>query len=273
MRLAAVFAVILAGTAQADPALLDFMGGQGCTFGADSRAAAISAGFEDADIDALIEGALSDGTARRQGDYVVLNESLCKIRLPNINSPYSVTSPEIVAITSTIDAFSADGFAGCFLQDPIAHFDVMKSGKHGAGFFDYVEFVAANLISGDITFFGKSSLSTPLGFQVATGDCAKVPQIEGIRRSHSFLVAGFGPMIRRMGAENLCSDRGRPTVSQIDGLVRLQGGDPDASDSQGPEANAWLWMEIVMISVASGWYGGMNSTQKGNPRPPLCHYP
>ncbi|MGL4320831.1 MAG: hypothetical protein ACRCS3_08210, partial [Paracoccaceae bacterium] len=83
-----------------DDALLDFMGGQGCTIGVDSRLAAVGAGFDEARIDALITATLANGTARQQRAYVVLDETICTIRLPEIQSAFTAASPEIVAITS-----------------------------------------------------------------------------------------------------------------------------------------------------------------------------
>jgi hypothetical protein len=62
-------------------------------------------------------------------------------------------------------------------------------------------------------------------------------------------------------------------MKAIEQATRLQGGDPDADEQTNPEVNAWLWFEFDLISMAAGWRDGMTGTEKGKPRPPLCHYP
>jgi hypothetical protein len=264
---------LLAQPAAADDrALLEFMGGQGCTFGPDSRAAAVDAGFAEADIDAAVDKTLAGGDARREGAYVVLDAQVCTIRIPEINSPYTVTTPEIVAFTSAVDAFVSEGQPGCFLQDPLAWFDDLKGGKLGAGFLDYADFVAAGLIAGDITYYSETPLKTPRGFQIVVGDCAKVLQIKGIQRSHALLKQSFDPIIRSLGARTVCEPIGRFPREIEDMLVRLQGGDPAVNEPQ-DGVNSWMWLQIRMISIAAGWHEGLTGTVKGVMRPPLCHYP
>lgn len=279
MRRAALLTLLAApaaaAPAAADPGLLGFMGGQGCTIGADSRAAAIAAGFDAAAIDALVAATLADGRASRQGDYVVLNEATCDIRRPDLASSFTVASPEIAAMASGIADFAADGFPGCFLVDAIPAFDALRGGGEGSGFFDYVNFIGAGIAAGEVSFYGPSLLSVPPGFQIVAGNCADVPQIDAIRRSQSSLQTAFGPMIRRMGKENICGPDAWPsaTIEQMDWLIREQGGDPAIAKNPGNGANGWMWMEIFMLTVAAGWHEGMTSTEKGTPRPPLCHYP
>ena len=265
----AVLLALAASPAAADPALLDFMGGQGCTFGADSRAAAKAAGFDDARIETLIKQALAEGYAERQRDYIVLDVSLCTIRLPEITSAYTVTSPEIRAMTSEPGEM---GEPGCFLRDPPTDFDALKGSIPGAGFADYITFVGAGLISGDLRFYSPSSLMVPPGFQVLTGDCADVPNIDAIRRSHAFLASGFGDYIRALGAEMPCNAAGFGTLTS-DFTARMQGADPAKPLEDQLEINAWLFFEYEMIAMAAGWHEGMTGTEKGDPRPPICHYP
>jgi hypothetical protein len=267
--------MLMGGAAQADEAgLLQFMGGQGCTFGAESRAAAVGAGFAEAAIDRLIERALSDGEAQREGGYVVLGEAICDIRVPDIRSPWAVSSPVVVAMTSGIDAFVAEGFPGCFLIEPMAAFDALRGEGQGAGFLDYAGFVGAGIAAGQLSFFGTSALTAPPGLQVVEGPCAEVPQIGAIRRRQATLQAVFGPMIRDMGETNVCGPEAWPsaTIEQMDWLIRVQGSDPDRPEFVGEGVNAWIWMEIFMLTVAAGWHEGMTGTDWGTPRPPLCHH-
>ncbi|MFZ1471211.1 MAG: hypothetical protein WAT09_19855, partial [Paracoccaceae bacterium] len=88
---AALLPLLLAATPAIadDAALIAFMGGQGCTFGADSRAAAIAAGFSEATIESAIDTALANRRAKQEGVYVVLDRRICTIRLPEITSPYT----------------------------------------------------------------------------------------------------------------------------------------------------------------------------------------
>jgi hypothetical protein len=269
-----LLACLCAGPAAADEAALRvFMGGQGCTFGADSRTAAVAEGFDDADIDALITTALADGGAKRDGDYVVLARHLCTIRLPdNTASPYTVASPEIVAMTSAIDTYAADGAPGCFLIDPYQGFQALKGGDLEAGFDAYLQFVAANVIFGDLRFYGPSPLEAPRGFLVVTGGCASAVDTEAIRNNHFYLTKGFGEYTRQLGERMSCTGS-QPVDWSIPLAEILQGVNPtDPVESQ-PEHNAWLWLEYQMIALAAGWHEGMSATEKGTPRPPLCHYP
>jgi|GEM_PF-1442215 len=270
---AALFPLFLAATPALadDTALIGFMGGQGCTFGPDSRAAAITAGHDASAIDALITASLKDGRAKQEGAYTVLNAATCTIRLPDIASNYTVNSPEIVAITSAIDAYAAEGAPGCFLVEPFVAFDALK-GKEGAGYFDTLNFLAAAIISGDLRFYGTSPLTVPPGFQVVTGACADLPDITAIRRNHDYIVHGFGPFIRALGATTPCARKEYDDPS-LDLAARLQGVDPKSLVEDPLDVNAWLWMEYTMIALAAGWREDMTGTEKGTPRPPLCHYP
>ena len=177
-------------------------------------------------------------------------------------------------MTSAIDAHADQGFPGCFLQDAPAAFDALAGGGPGSGFADYVAFVGSGIAAGALAYFGSSALEAPPGFQVVAGPCANVPQIESIRRRQATLRAVFGPMIRRMGEENTCAPEAWPsiTLDQMDSLIRLQGGDPDRPDHVGDGVNAWMWMEIFMLTAAAGWYEGVPAASRGTPRPPLCHY-
>jgi hypothetical protein len=272
-RASILMACLFAGPAVADDAdLLHFMGGHGCTIGADSKAAATSAGFDAGQIDALVDAALSDGTASQQRAYVVLSKDICTIRLPAIQSAYTVTSPEVLAVTSAIDAYAADGAPGCFLGDTPGAFDALRGDGRGAGFGDYIAFIGAGIISGEMRFYSPSPLHTPISFQVTTGACAKVLDIDAINQSHAFIASGFGDYIRLLGAENAC-DGSAYGMAAAEFATRVQGADPKTLVEYQPGVNAWLFFEYDLIAMAAGWHEGMSGTEKGTPRPPLCHYP
>lgn len=277
MRAAFVFCLLVATPAAANPELSEFMGAHGCTLGADSRAAAEAAGFGTEAVEALVAESLADGRAAQEGNYVVLDETICTIRLPVIESAYSVSSPEIIAITSAVDAFAGDDAAGCFLDDPVALFDTLKGGPAGAGFSDFISFVGAGLIEGDLRFYSPSILKSPFGFQSLAGPCANVPEREDIDRSHAALVTGFGAYVRALGAETPCDgDKAASLPFDQSVMARftatVQGVDPEDQDPNRPNINAWLWFEYDLIAMAAGWHEGMSGVEKGTPRPPLCHY-
>jgi hypothetical protein len=271
MRAALALFMLVATPAAANPELLAFMGGQGCTFGADSRDAALAAGFQGTELDLLIKEALDNGSAKPEGKYVVLSPALCTIRPPEIEPGQTLTSQEILAHISEIDAFASEGQPGCFLTDLQDHFDRQRGGARGSGFFDYSDFVAAGLISGELTYYAESPLVVPMGPQSVSGDCAKVPQIEGIQRSHALMIQTFDPIVRAWGQSLSCDDGiDYPRLYQAR-LILLQGGDWRSNDAQ-DGVNAWMWMSVMFISIAAGWHEGMTATDKGMPRPPICHY-
>ena len=278
MRAALAIAVGLLGAPALadDTSLIAFMGGQGCTFGEGSRAAAIATGHDASAIDTLIATTLADGRAQQQGAYTVLNAATCTIRLPDITSAYTVTSPEVIAMTSAIDAYvgreGLDDEPGCFLNDPSEAFDALNGGARGAGFNDYITFLGAAIISGDVRFYAPDPLRTPVSSQVVTGACAELANIDAIRRSHTILESSFGEYIRLSGAENPCTGAGFG-MAALDYTYRAQGIDPALPDENQPEINAYLFFEFELIAMAAGWHEGMSGTAKGTPRPPLCHYP
>ena len=277
MRAALALCLLTAAPANANPELLEFMGGQGCTFGADRGAVATATGLSVDTINAFIAQSLDDGTAVQERDYVVLGEKVCTIRLPVIDGAYTIASPEIVAMTSPVDAYAADGAPGCFLIDPLLAFDAMNGSSRGAGFADYIAFVGAGLVAGDLRFYSPSVLRTPFGFQNVKGPCAAVPDIEVIDRSHLALTTGFGGYIRALGAETPCEGDQSGDLSYDDSVMArytatVQGFDLSDKAQDQPRINAWLWFEYDLIAMAAGWHEGMTGTEKGTPRPPLCHY-
>ncbi len=273
-----MLAFLSAQVARADDVeLLALMGGQGCTIGADSREAAERAGFDAEQIDALMSMTLTNGKAKQQGRYVVLDEDICTIRLPDIQSDYTIASLEIRAITSAIDADASDGERGCFLGDAPFVFDGLKGGKSGAGFADFIAFIGAGIIAGDLRFYSPSVLRPPVAFQNVRGPCAAIPDIEVINRSYSALSTGFGGYVRALGAEVPCNDDQNEELPYDTSVMArytatVQGYDLAADERDQPKINAWLWFEYDLITMAAGWHEGMTGTERGTPRPPLCHY-
>ncbi|MFZ1340926.1 MAG: hypothetical protein WAS26_17940 [Paracoccaceae bacterium] len=273
MRRAVLLAFVLAARPALgdEAALIAFMGGQGCTIGADSRTAAAAAGHDAAAVDALAAAALADGRGKQEGAYVVLNEATCTIRLPDITSPYTVNSPEIVAITSAIDAYAPEGEPGCFIENLVDDFAALNGGDLDAGLRDFLAFTASGIIAGDLRFYSPSPLRTPISWQVVTGACAELQDIDAIRRSHAFIASGFGSYIRLLASETACPDGWNPRTMRF--AAEIQGTDPAIPTEDQPEINAWLGFEYDLIAFAAGWHEDLTATSPGTPRPPLCHYP
>lgn len=260
----------LGNVARAQGDLVEFLGGEGCTLGADSRAKAQAAGFKDAQIDKAIAEALAGGLAEQQGEYVVLSKEICMIRLPKIQSDYTVDSPEIKKLTSARDAYKDTGDIGCFLGDVGAFF--RQRYPEVAGNSRFLRFYAAGLISGELTFYSPSPLSTPMGFQDLTGECADVPYADDIKRAKSFIRdAYFDGYIRKRMKDTVCTDSGG-AVTAMEYTHEMQGVDVKSGKAPEQPINAWLWFEFDLIAMAAGWREGMSWSSKGELRPPLCHY-
>lgn len=279
MRLGWGAALVVCGATPAladDVALLGYMGGQGCTFGVQSTAGAVAAGFDAVEIDLFITGALERGEASQQGVWIVLDESICTIRLPDIQSRWSVTDPEIIAMTPFYrDEYEMSGEIiideGCFFEDAITQFNGLNSGDIEAGFKDYVALIATGIIAGDIRFYSDSPLRTPITFQRMTGACSNVANIDDIARSQPVISDGFDAWVRAAGAYNVCDVDSFSWPPMID--IRLQGYDPDVELEDQDAVNTLMGFEWMFITMAAGWHDGQSATQRGVPRPPLCHYP
>ncbi|PVA09590.1 hypothetical protein DC366_12925 [Pelagivirga sediminicola] len=264
---------LMASPAVAGGRLEEFIASHGCTFGPQSEAAAVAAGFEPGEIAEFVEMHLEDGTAQRERSWVVLGEDVCKIRLPTIQSKWSATSPEVRENAPYVDLNGEDDLSeGCFLTDGVALFTKLCGGDIDAGFDAYIDFVGAGIISGDVRFYSPSPLKTPYGIQITSGDCARAPNTAAIAKSHPFIESHFDEFVHRVAAHTQCGEQLSYLSSQIG--AEIQGVDISAPESADAEQiNAYLGFELGIITMAAGWYEGMSGTEKGVPRPPLCHFP
>jgi hypothetical protein len=159
---------------------------------------------------------------------------------------------------------------GCFLADLSASFDRLNGGAPGSGTLDLLAFYGAGLVSGDLRFFGPSPLQTPRAFQVMTGPCAEVPNIQAVNRARVFFESGFGDYVRARGKSEICNDPDVTVGMQF--ATDLQGGSWADPEPETVPLHAWLFFEFEITSMAAGWFEGMSVTEQGTPRPPLCHY-
>lgn len=261
--LAALAALAQAQTpAPATPGALDFFAGQGCAIGPATLAAADRAGLDKAAVEALTATAAAHPDTVRTGDWLVMPPDLCRMRLPDITSEVSLTDPEVVASITPIDAYEADGGRGCFLQME-ALMEALEAGRgwdSQRAYMAYMRLVAAGLISGEMTFFSTEPLVTPWGFQLVTGQCgAELADIALIREDHAHLAAQFDEIIRASAADTECIEGASGNFYML--------------EQPAPTRNAWTNFQAMAIVLGAGWQEGLSLTEKGTPRPPLCHYP
>lgn len=244
-----------------------FFAGQGCAIGPTTIAAAVAHGIDPAAIEAYVVVARANPNTVKTGDWLVLSPKVCEIHPPNVTSEIRLSDPEVIQNLSAIDAYAKDGDIGCFLDGPGLSdaVKVSRNWTNDKANLEYLRFLSASIISGELSFYSPSALRTPPGFIVTSGKCADIPQIADIRHSHDLLMRHFGALIRADAAgEAICeSSGGVPSWKFNEGAEQVM-------DSKAP--NAWLGFEIKIITMGAEWYDGMTSTDKGIPRPPLCHY-
>ncbi|MBK1623973.1 hypothetical protein [Afifella marina] len=255
------------GIANAAPKqdLVDFFVEQGCAIGPLTRAVARSAGFSNADIDALVAEADDTAETIRTGDWIVLPTSLCRISPPDVRSEIRLDDPEVQAVTTSIDAYAEYDEIGCFLsgQEITERVQETRGWGQEKAFREYLRFLAENLRSHDITFYSDDMLKTPPGFQVLTGDCADVPNIEDIRRSQVLRDQEFDTLVRADSREVVCLRDDAPSYRFMELAEKLTGGE---------NSNVFMSFEVKLMALGGGWFVGTSATQKGAPRPPLCRF-
>lgn len=264
----AIACLFIAAPALADDraALVDFFAGQGCAIGPESREAAMAAGFAADQIDALATEEAMRDEALLTGDWLIMAPAACKIRPPEIGGTVQLSDPETVAMISAPDAYADQDSLGCFLNpDLVARLQQTRGMDADTAFEEYIRLIGRSIISGEMTFYSDSILATPVGYQSMVGICAEVPAAAEIRRNHDFLIQNFDPLIRAIMAENSCDE--------FIGWVNSDGGPVPGTVPGTATSNAWVWFEIQTIAMAAGWYEEISYSEKGTPRPPLCHYP
>ena len=176
-----------------------------------------------------------------------------------------MSDPEVVQNLSAIDAYENDGDIGCFLTGSVL--ETVKASRNwndDKANLEYLRFLSASIISGELSFYSPNPLRTPPGFIVTSGKCAEAPQMPDIKRSHDLLIRHFGALIRADAAgEASCEPSGVPSWKFHEIADEIIGGKPH---------NAWMGFEISIIAMGAGWYDGITATNKGRPRPPLCRY-
>ncbi|WP_288427449.1 hypothetical protein [uncultured Agrobacterium sp.] len=244
----------------------EFLVDQGCAVGPTTMLSATTAKIDPKIIEKLKAEANADDKTLKTGDWIVLSQDRCRIQPPMVISEIAVGDLEVVQNTSTITEHEEDRFKGCYLNGS-SLFEALQTSR---GWLpkkanqEYLRFLSAGLVSGDLSFFSPDPLRTPPGFMVTRGDCADVPQMLDVKKSHELLLQNFGALIRADAAgEATCESLGFPSWKFSEVSERILGG---------KAPNAWIGYEIRFIAMGAGWAEGLSSTQKGRPRPPLCRY-
>lgn len=242
-----------------------FLVGQGCAIGPGTIALAAEAGVGAAAIEDLLAEADGSSETIRTGDWIVLPSSLCTLRVPDVASRVRMDDPEVKSVTSGIDEFAEYGDYGCFLagEGLARRLEMTRGWEADTANREYLRFLAENLGNGNLAFYKDTPLSTPAGIQVLTGDCADVPNIDAIRASQALRDRFFDRLIRQDAAQVACETEDFPSLEFADRVAR---------ETKGKNTNAWLFAELRFISMGAGWYEGLSATEKGRPRPPLCHF-
>lgn len=240
-----------------DTAIMDFMGTQGCTVDTAVQARAAQPGIDADAFEVRIAKALNDGDAEKHGAWTLLAETICSIRMPEIETPFPLEDPNVGEFVSAPDAYE---HRGCFVDGAkLLDHMITRSGQDKDRANDaYLRFLASGIISGEVRFYTGDPLATPPGFQVFSGNCADVPDLAAIRQNHALLVQQFGNVIRTVGGAAGCD-------GDITALLQRE------TASLPGNTNAWMFYEVTIIAMAAGWFEGMSHSDRGVPRPPLCH--
>ncbi|NOR63825.1 MAG: hypothetical protein GQ535_15215 [Rhodobacteraceae bacterium] len=267
---ALLFWPIFSASAQAanqNEALIQFFAGQGCAIGPSTIVAARAAGFGEQDIDHLKEAAQADPGMIETGEWLVLSAEVCEIEMPRINSRLHIKDPEVAERFSAVDEYAAEGSHGCFLSVDylLDHLALSRAWDRSTANREYIGMLGAALISGDLAFYSENPLETPYGFMLTRGACAEVPNMTRIKQNHELLVRHFDALVRANAQHVVCEAGASLFSSEFHDIAN------NLTDSM--NKNEWLWFEIQIIAMGAGWYEGLSLSNKGTPRPPLCHYP
>lgn len=209
-----IFALLTFSTvavSAAESQIAEFFAGQGCAIGPATRLLALAEGFDQRAIEALVETARADPDSIETGGWMVMSTALCEIRPPQVRSELRLSDLEIQSRTTAIDAYEDE--PGCFLHADGLYEELLttRGWSPDRANTEYLRFLAENLVSGDLAFYSDDPLRTPAGLQLTGGNCANVPIMGEIVRSHESLINNFDQLIRIDMANAVCGSDSAPS--------------------------------------------------------------
>jgi hypothetical protein len=257
--------LIVSARANGDP-IKAFLAVNGCVIGPSTIESAVEQKIDRQVFEAYVSAVRSQPRTVQTGEWLVLPPDACTILLPVVVSEGKITDPEVIGSLSDINAYAKDGDIGCFL-DPdkltktlmvtrLWSFEKVQQ--------EYVRFLGASVIAGDLSFYSTDPLRTPPGFIATSGPCASTPDLPDIKRNHRLLVEHFGAMLRADAAGEAFCEMGSAPSWKLPEIIK--------KITANQSSNAWMFFEVKLIALSAGWYEGTSSSNQGSPRPPLCRY-
>lgn len=263
---AGVMLMLASGVAYADDAAAQtYLAENGCVVGPQERMAPGASGIHPR-LREIASAALAEGRAERQGDWIVLGPEACTMRPPVIETAFDATSPAVQRSISDIDAHAEIEQQGCFIDSETLQTELMAQDGLSAAeaAVAYYAVLADGVINQQMSFFSDDILRTPAGFQLLTGACAGVPQIEDIRRSQALMLEHFDALVRDNARRVRCEENASPVSVEVAQTLS------DLTD--GASVNQWTMMDLMLIALGAGWVEGISDTERGTPRPPICSH-
>jgi hypothetical protein len=254
------------GRASSD-AVKSFLAVNGCAIGPLTVEFAVAQKVDRQAFESYVNIVRAQPGTEKTGDWLVLPRDVCTIQPPVIVSEIKITDPEVIESLSDINAYAGEGDIGCYLDpDKLTNrlvvtrmwtFDKVQQ--------EYVRFLGASIIAGDLSFYSPNPLRTPPGSIATRGVCADTPDMPEIRRNHGLLLKHFGEMLRAdvAAGEAICETGSAPSWKMQEMIEMI---------TAGQSSNAWMSFEVKIIALAAGWYDGTSSSSQGTPRPPMCRY-
>lgn len=261
-----LFAIVLAfsfpGAAAAGKAeLLSFLQHEGCTVGPAVIEKAKARGFSQDALNRLAQEALDEGQAKQEGGWVILDRSLCEMKLPIIQSDYSIGDAVFAPYIAVEDPEGDGAQQGCYLNDAIKALEAIPGMSADDAGDAHLKLLGSGLVSGQLSMFENTPLRAPHGFTVIHNeDCAALPAARDVREGFTVKQKHFDWFVRYLFENAKCGGHGTESLH-----AQWEIGDDNK--------NAWLFLEYEMIVRAAGWYEGTSAPYMGDSRPPLCHYP
>jgi hypothetical protein len=246
-------------------AVKDFLAVNGCVVGPSTLELAVTLKIDKQAFETYVKCVSTHPGIVKTGEWLTLPEEICTLLLPMIVSEVKITDPGVMESFSAIDAYAKDGSYDCFL-DPEKWYKTIEKSRNWSvekTQQEYLRFLGASIIAGDISFYWPDPLQTPPGLIATRGACAITPEMPEIKRNHGLLIKHFGAILRAdVAGEATCERGGAPSWKLQEIIEKLTGGQA---------TNAWMFAEVRFIAYGAGWYEDMNSGRAPNqPRPPLC---